>query len=144
MTSQVRTALPPGVPFVGGSNLVIWRHSRQEKLAFELVKFLTSQASQVAYSTYARSLPVRLDALSNPPFSTDPLYKSIAEALKSGRSYQVNRLWGMVEERLIAELNQIWSELFADPGIDLDALLDQHLQPLAERLNDVLSSAAQK
>ncbi|HSD85429.1 MAG TPA: extracellular solute-binding protein [Anaerolineae bacterium] len=144
MTSQIRTALPPGVPFVGGSNLVIWRHSRQEKLAFELVKYLTSQTTQTAYSTYARSLPVRLDALSSPPFSTDPLYKAIVEALKSGRSYQVNRLWGMVEERLVAELNQIWSELFADPGIDLDALLDQHLQPLAERLNDVLSSAAQK
>ena len=73
----------PGVPFVGGSNLVIWRHSRQEKLAFELVKFLTSQPIQTAYSTHARSLPVRLDALANPPFSTDPLYKSIVEALKS-------------------------------------------------------------
>jgi multiple sugar transport system substrate-binding protein len=143
-TSQIRTALPPGVPFVGGSNLVIWRHSHQGKLAFELVKFLTSQATQVAYSTRARSLPVRLDALSNPPFSTDPLYKSIVEALKSGRSYQVNRLWGMVEERLIAGLNQIWAEIFANPEIDLDALLDQHLQPLAERLNAVLASAAQK
>lgn len=142
--SQIRTALPPGVPFVGGSNLVIWRHSRQEKLAFELVKFLTSQPTQSAYSTHARSLPVRLDALSSPPFSTDPLYKSIVEALKSGRSYQVNRLWGMVEERLIAELNQIWAALFTDPTADLDALLDQHLPPLAERLNSVLSSAVSK
>ena len=123
---------------------MIWRHSRQEKLAFELVKFLTSQPTQSAYSPHARSLPVRLDALSNPPFSTDPLYKSIVEALKSGRSYQVNRLWGMVEERLIAELNQTWEALFADPAADLDALLDQHLQSLAERLNIVLSSATAK
>jgi multiple sugar transport system substrate-binding protein len=144
MLSQIRTALPPGVPFVGGSNLVIWRHSRQEKLAFELVKFLTSQPTQIAYSTHVRSLPVRLDALACPPFSIDPLYKSIVEALKSGRSYQGNRLWGMVEERLIAELNQVWGELFADPTTDLDALLDKHLQPLAERLNAVLSSAESK
>lgn len=144
MTSQIRTALPPGVPFVGGSNLVIWRHSRQEKLAFELVKFLTSQATQVAYSPYARSLPVRLDALACLPSLTDPLHKSIVEALKSGRSYQVNRLWGMVEERMIADLNHIWAELFTDPAIDLDALLDRHLKPLAERLNTVLSSDAHK
>jgi multiple sugar transport system substrate-binding protein len=141
---QIRTALPPGVPFVGGSNLVIWKHTRHEKLAFELVKFLTSQATQSAYSTHARSLPVRLDALSNPPFSTNPLYKSIGEALKSGRSYQINRLWGMVEERLIAELNAIWAVLLADPSADLEALLDQHLRPLAERLNVVLSAGGTK
>ncbi len=144
MTSQIRTALPPGVPFVGGSNLVIWRHSRQEKLAFELVKYLTSQPTQIVYSTNARSLPVRLEALACPPFSTEPLYTSIVEALKSGRSYQVNRLWGMVEERLIADLNQIWAELFADPAADVDALLDRHLLPLADRLNAVLSSTTAK
>lgn len=141
---QIRTALPPGVPFVGGSNLVVWKHTRQEKLAFELVKFLTSQATQSAYSTHARSLPVRLDTLSNPPFSTNPLYKSIVEALKSGRSYQINRLWGMVEERLIAEFNQIWAARFSDPSADLDTVLDRHLHPLAERLNVVLSSANAK
>jgi multiple sugar transport system substrate-binding protein len=140
VTAQLRTALPPGVPFVGGSNLVIWKHTRQEKLAFELVKFLTSQSIQAAYSHRARSLPVRLDALGSPPFSSDPLYKSVVEALKSGRSYQVNRLWGMVEERLVAELNQIWASLFADAAQDIDQLLTQRLGALAERLNIVLSS----
>lgn len=144
VTAQLRTALPPGVPFVGGSNLVIWKHSRQGKLAFELVKFLTSQPIQVAYSHWARSLPVRLDALGSAPFSSDPLYKSVVEALKSGRSYQVSRLWGMVEERLVAELNQIWAQLFADPSTDIDQLLDQQLEPLAERLNAVLSSDTQR
>lgn len=140
VAAQLRTALPPGVPFVGGSNLAIWKHSRQEKLAFELVKFLTSQPVQIAYSPHARSLPVRLDALSSPPFSTDPLHKSVVEALKSGRSYQVHRLWGMAEERMVAELNQIWAELFANPSVEIEALLDRHLQPLTERLNLVLSS----
>ena len=144
VASQLRTALPPGVPFVGGSNLVVWKHTRQDKLAFELVKFLTSQPIQVAYSHRARSLPVRLDALNSPPFSSDPLYKSVVEALKSGRSYQVNRLWGMVEERLVGELNQIWTALFANPDADIDQLLNQHLDPLAERLNSVLSSDTQR
>lgn len=142
--AQIRTALPPGVPFVGGSNLVVWRHTHQEKLAFELVKFLTSPPIQTAYNPHARSLPVRLDALDNPPFSTDPLYQPVVEALKAGRSYQINRLWGMVEERLIGVLNQIWEELFAQPNTDVDALLDRHLPPLAERLNQVLSSDARR
>jgi multiple sugar transport system substrate-binding protein len=140
----IRTALPPGVPFVGGSNLVVWRHTRQDKLAFELVKFLTSQPVQTSYSLQARSLPVRLAALDNPPFSTDPLYESVVEALKAGRSYQINRLWGMVEERLIGTLSQIWAEILEQPDMDVDALLDRHLPPLAERLNQVLSSEARR
>ena len=139
--ARISVALPPGIPFVGGSNLVVWQHSRQQKLAFELVHFLTSQPIQMDYCQHARSLPVRLDALSSTPFSTDQLqlYRSIAEGLKSGRSYQIIRLWGLIEEKLIAEFNQIWAELFESLPADLDAKLDEHLQPLAAQLNQVLS-----
>src|SRR3972149_1108763 len=31
-------ALPPGTPFVGGSNLVVWQHTRHEREALKLVK----------------------------------------------------------------------------------------------------------
>jgi multiple sugar transport system substrate-binding protein len=144
VAANTGTALPPGVPFVGGSNLVVWQHSRQQKLAFELVCFLTSQPVQIDYSQQARSLPVRLDALASAPFSTDPLYKSVVDALKMGRSYQVNRLWGMIEEKLVAELNLIWAEILTQPPADLDALLMQHLKPLAETLDLVLSSDLRK
>jgi hypothetical protein len=50
----------------------------------------------------------------------------------------------MVEERLIAEFNQIWAARFGDPSADLETVLEQHLQPLAERLNVVLASASTK
>ena len=138
--THLAVALPPGVPFVGGSNLVLWRHSQQPKLAFELVRFLTSQRIQVDYCQRARILPVRLDALSSPPFATETLYQSIAEGLKSGRSYYISRLWGLMEEKLVAEFNQIWVELFQQPTADLEAKLTQHLQPLAQRLTQILST----
>ncbi len=142
--SQIATALPPGVPFVGGSNLVVWRHSRNAKLAVELIRFLTAQPQQIAYSPRARSLPVRLDALNGRPFATETLYKPAAEALKLGRSYPTSRLWGLLEEKIIGELNQIWDELRANPALDLDRALDDHLLPLASRLDMILASDTHK
>ncbi len=138
--ANISIALPPGTPFVGGSNLVVWRHSRQQRLAFELVRFLTSQRIQIDYCQRARSLPVRLDALSSPPFSTEGLYQAIAEGLKSGQSYYISRLWGLVEEKLVAELNLIWAELFEETPVDLEAKLAEHLNPLAARLTQIISS----
>jgi multiple sugar transport system substrate-binding protein len=140
----VRTALPPGVPFVGGSNLVVWRHGHNHKLAVELVRFLIDQQNQIAYSQQARSLPVRLDALTGRPFATDPLFQPAVEGLKLGRSYPTSRLWGLMEEKLIAELNEIWDKLLTDPALDLDLTLTEHMHPLGRRLNAILAADTRK
>jgi multiple sugar transport system substrate-binding protein len=142
--AAVRTALPPGVPFVGGSNLIVWQHSQNHKLAVELVRFLTGQQNQITYSQKARSLPVRLDALTGRPFATEPLFHPAVEGLKLGRSYPTSRLWGLMEEKLIAELNEIWDELFANPVLDLDLALEEHLHPLGKRLDAILASDTRK
>lgn len=134
------TALPPGVPFVGGSNLVVWRHSHQHKLAVELVRFLTGRQNQITYSQCARSLPVRLEALIGRPFATDPLFQPAVEGLQLGRSYFTSRLWGLIEEKLIAELTEIWDELLTNPALDLDRALEEHLRPLGARLDAILAS----
>jgi multiple sugar transport system substrate-binding protein len=141
---SVRTALPPGVPFVGGSNLVVWRHSSNQKLAVEFVRFLTSQPNQIAYSQHARSLPVRLEALTAPPFATEPLFQPAVEGVKLGRSYPTSRLWGLMEEKLVAELNDIWDELLTNPALDLDRTLEDHLRPLGARLDAILASDTRK
>jgi len=45
------------------------------------------------------------------------------------------RLWGSIEDKLIAETARMWTELFAKPNLGVDAWLHQHLDPLAKRLN---------
>ena len=139
VAANVRAALPPGVPFVGGSNLIVWKYTRHEKEAIELINHLTRRSAQTAYSVHARSLPVRLDSLGDQPFSIDPMYKPMVEALKIGRSYRVNRLWGLVEEKLFNELNLIWSEIFARPDLDLEAAIEAHLKPLGKELDLLLT-----
>jgi len=139
IAAQVATAVTPGVPFVGGSNLVMWKFSRRQREALELIRFLVSHKAQTMFSPNARSLPVRQEALASPPFSTEALYQPIVASLHTGRSYRIRRLWGLFEEKLIAGLNQVWADIFANPEADLDAILNKHFDPLAKRLDLALS-----
>jgi multiple sugar transport system substrate-binding protein len=137
--ANLGVALPPGPPFVGGSGLVVWQHSRQEWDAVDLVRQLISQEAQLEYCQSTGYLPARLDVLNEPPYSTDPHYQVMVKALKAGRSFPTFRLWGLVEERLGAALSKIWDIILDDPSQDLDAIIAQQLKPLSQRLEGALS-----
>ncbi len=139
-TADWEVALPPGPPFVGGSNLVIWKHSHQAQHALKLIRFLTSAATQVAYTSCIGLLPVRLSTFSSPGFIQDPLYQQAAQALRSGRSFPAIRVWGLIEDKLINALDQIWQELFSPSAPEIDQLLDKYLVPLARQLNRTLGA----
>jgi len=131
-------ALPPGAPFVGGSNLVVWRHTRHESDALKLVKFLTSKQVQLQNSRIGM-LPVRLEILAEPAFTDDPVQVVMGQALRAGRSVPALRWWGLIEDKLIHVLTQLWTEILERPAPDIDALLGKYLPPLAEQLNNMLS-----
>lgn len=137
---KIGVALLPGVPCVGASDLVIWKHTpvRHEKVALELVEFLTSQSVQQKCSRHVGLLPARLETLATEPFSVDPSYQVLVKALESGRSLPTIRLWGLIEERLTAAFGSLWEKILADPNPDLDALINAELDPLAQRLNHIL------
>ena len=127
--------LPPGVPFIGGSNLVIWKHTRQDRRALELVRFLTSQAVQSSYCQRAGLLPVRLNVLDAPAFVDHPLYRVMSEGLRVGRSFPSFSAWGLIEDGLTTELACLWADLRADSSLDLDTAITERLGPLAQRLD---------
>jgi hypothetical protein len=84
-------------------------------------------------------LPARRDLLAQPRFSADPHYQKIIEALESGRPHTRITLWGLVEDRLIATLAHLWSEVRADPAQNIAALVEHDLVPLVQRLEATLS-----
>jgi multiple sugar transport system substrate-binding protein len=134
-------AMLPGVPWVGASHLVVWKHAapRQVRLAVELVRFLTSMTAQVASSTHTGMLPVLPEALNAPAFVNHPVYQVVGRGLLHGRSFPAMRLWGLIEEKLTAALGSLWAKvLTAEPGASLDALIRAELEPLAARLNKTL------
>lgn len=132
-------ALPPGDSFVGGSHLIIWKHSHQARLAGELIQYLTSQAAQTSYIQLSPDLlPVRYDALDSSPLTQHPAYRLLSSGVRFGRSFPSIARWGLVEDKLAHALNDIWAEVLANPAVDLEAFIAQKLEPLAKRLEHTL------
>jgi len=133
-------ALPPGPSFVGGSNLVIWKHSHHAQSALKLIKLLTAPSAQLTFPMQIGLLPVRVEAFSVSDFVNEPMYQQAAQGLQQGRSFPAIRLWGLVEDKLVSTLIRIWEELFSTATTDIDALLDKYLTPLAQQLNRTLGN----
>lgn len=131
--AKLGVALPPGPPYVGGSSLIIWKHARHEQAALDLIRYLVSYEAQVEYCQRIGYLPVRLDALAQPPYSTDYLYRNFAQALEKGRIFPTIKLGGLLEDRLSTVLDQIWHDIIADPDVDLEATISKWINPLVRR-----------
>lgn len=138
--AQTRYTLPPGVPYLGGSQLVIWKHTRQPASVLALVNYLASAEVQQQFSQSTGLLPTRLDVLSQETFQHDPFYQRVTEGLKQARAFPVFPLWGMVENRLTEAFTAIWGEILSSPTPDIHAIVDKHLFMTAKRLNATLVS----
>ncbi|MGB8214023.1 MAG: extracellular solute-binding protein [Anaerolineales bacterium] len=132
-------AIQPGIPFVGGSNLVIWKHVQptQEALALELVRYLTSTGNMLTLFHDLGIIPANLEALDQ--VDHDPAYLPVTQSLRSGRAMQRVPLWGLVEDRLVKALDHIWQVIFATPDPNVSQIIVNTLLPLEERLNITLS-----
>ena len=135
------TTVLPGVPYVGGSNLVIWKHTPSNKaaLALKLVRFLTGRRAQALFAQRSGIPPGRLEAIADTFFVEEP-FKAIVTALQTGRSYRSLERWGVVEDKLAPALVEIQSEVMANPTNDLDAIIFRHLDPVAEKLDLILGN----
>jgi multiple sugar transport system substrate-binding protein len=137
VAANLGVALPPGTPFVGGFHLAVWKHTRRKREVIRLIKFLAS--SQAALSLFPIiGLPARLDALANPPFSNEPAYQVMSKALRIGRSLPSEQLWGLVESRLTDTIPWIWQDVLARSEPELDIILDERLNSLADRITTAL------
>jgi len=142
LLEQVGFTAPPGPPFVGGSHLVIWKHTRYEKEALQLVSALTSLEAQKRYGL-GSLLPVRLAALAELEKNSGRegvFARYVQQALVNGRSFPSVYLWDIVESRLVAAMASIWDEILQSPAPDLDAIFQRLLPTLAHRLGAMLNS----
>jgi multiple sugar transport system substrate-binding protein len=126
-------ALPPGSPLIGGSSLVVWGHTLHDEAAINLVRFLTSREAQAAYCFRMGYLPVRLDVLGEPPYSTNPVYRGFIQALHNGRPFPLTKMGGLLEDKLGSALHKIWMDIIANPEIQLDATIERALTPIVRQ-----------
>lgn len=131
-------AAPPGPPFVGGSNVAVWAHSRHPQAAIDVIHSLLSPQALAKYCEWLGQLPARLEALSMPPFATDPNYRRITEIMRQGRPYPNIPRLGLIEENLADAFGLVWSDILSNPTEPLDVIIYQRLEPVALRLETIL------
>lgn len=131
---DVGVAPVPGVPYVGGTNLVIWRHTLNTPAAAALLNHLTSAEVQRYFFKTTGTLPARIEVLESEPFTSDPHYQALARSLKSGRTIKIIYRWAAVEQRLVRMLTQLWSDLAQDPRLDLETEVASRTAALIDNL----------
>ena len=132
--ARLGVAKPPGPAFVGGGALVIWQHARHMDRAMSLLRLLVDRPVQVDCFLDQGALPVRLDVLSEPAFTTSSHRRVLVETLKSGRTFPVIPNWVEIEEKLSSAFAWLWDELIEDPDQDLEGLVVPYLEATARRV----------
>lgn len=125
---------PPGVPFVGGSHLAIWKNAKNPELARKLVEYLAYADVQRGFYKTAFMFPTRNDVLQSDMETGDRVWQASVEALYRGRCFPAVHLWGKLEEAVSTELANIWAEIATNPQQDVNQLVMKHISGVAERL----------
>jgi multiple sugar transport system substrate-binding protein len=132
----------PGVPWVGGDNLVVWKHSLSydhEQVAVALASFLVDKAAQKEQTEYKNGgfIPTRQDALAALPYPESRLTQAVHRTMELGRPYLGIGLWSKVENHLVMALDQVSQDIIA--GKEPVEAVQDNIVPLAQRLERTLS-----
>lgn len=125
--------------FVGGSNIVIWKHTHNKRAALKLVEFLTSPDTLSRVNPQMATLPPRLDVLRTSQFTENPMYRVMGHAITHGRAYPPLRLWGLVEEKLVSALLQIGAELLESPKEKASEIIESGVATVTRRVDMLLA-----
>lgn len=127
----------PGIPWIGGDHLVIWKNVQTdlqiEKTSLALLRYLSSKETQVRYFQLENILPARLDAYPEITFSLESAATSMQQILERGRPHPPIRLWRRIEAFL--------DDMLADIG---NTVLRQSAEPPAGIVERMLAEYEQK
>jgi multiple sugar transport system substrate-binding protein len=82
--------------FVGGSNLMLFKSSKNKDAAWELMKFLSQDQVQTDYANLMGMFPARKEAQSKVG-EQDDNHKQFFAAIQQGRTYAPIPQWGQIE-----------------------------------------------
>ncbi|HET9906030.1 MAG TPA: extracellular solute-binding protein [Anaerolineales bacterium] len=127
------------IPWSGGGSIVIWRHTYgypdRLEASYKLAEFLVRKHSMLELANQSNILPARTDALDElfPP--NHILRPVMLQLISTGRSYRPIALWHRIEHQFGVELGEAANTLLKDPDADLDTVVTQTMNSLADRLN---------
>ncbi len=136
-------AVMPGVPWVGGSAIVIWREAQmspdRERAALALTSFLASAPTQARHAAASNTVPARADALSQLTLDPASLQQILEWALHTGRAYRPTPVSVRMVNDLSRAFDAVTADVLADATLDIEQALSRHVTPLAQRYSLMLS-----
>ncbi|MBK9208313.1 MAG: extracellular solute-binding protein [Anaerolineales bacterium] len=133
---------PPGVPWIGGDHLVIWKSVRAnaelEQSALDLLRFLSKKETQLEFYKLENILPARIDAYSEIKFSLDSTAATIQRILQTGRPHPTLQLWRRIEAFLNEMLTDIGSAVLRKPETSASEIAERMLAEYEQKLAAML------
>ena len=134
----------PGVPWIAGANIVIWREAQfnyhTEQLALALTKYLTNIDSQVTCTEAMDTIPVKSEAFDLVTLHHPVFKPAIRQSLETGRTYIPVSIWTRMMNQLRPALDLITEDLLENPGADPHTVIVKNLEPLSRRFGVLLPS----
>lgn len=109
--------------FLGGSNLVVYKNSKNKDAAWAFVKFLSDPKTQALWYTTATDLPAVQAGWSDPAVTSDPNVAKFGEQLKDTKAQPVSATWS----ELASAINDTLEKMTTG-GIEPQAAADQMQQ----------------
>lgn len=142
MRENVAVTTLPGVPWIGGDHLVIWKnvltHPESERSALDLVTYLSQKETQIKYFQLENILPSRVDAYDKLTFPLETTKPVLQKILETGRPHPSLRLWRRIEAFLDEMLLDIGSTVLRQPNISPSDTAMHMLEDYAKKFTAVL------
>jgi multiple sugar transport system substrate-binding protein len=125
-----------GYTFVGGSNLMMLKSSKNKDAAWALMKYLSQDQIQSDYAAKQGMFPSRIEP-QKLAGETSPNYASFFKAIQQGRTYAPIPQWGQIENAYKARFANILED--AGGGQLSDADITKELQGAEKEANALLA-----
>jgi multiple sugar transport system substrate-binding protein len=135
------TLIPEGpkgrFTFLGGSTLAILKSSNHRKDALALIKYLSDQAVQFAYSNLTGLLPAAAAEYDEIVLQLDPVRTLFVKQMKYGKAYPSIPQWANIENILRDGLNEVWG-IVQKPGPYDTVAVRNRIDGMAKKIDGTL------
>jgi multiple sugar transport system substrate-binding protein len=130
-----------GYTFVGGSNLMMFKTSKNKEAAWELMKYLSQDQVQTDYADLMGMFPARL-APQEEAGKADADHQAFYEAIKQGRTYAPIPQWGQIENAYKNRFGAILDAAAGRGGSYSEAAIQEQLDKAAKEADELLAQGA--
>jgi multiple sugar transport system substrate-binding protein len=126
--------------FLGGSDLMVFKSSKHQDAAWQLLKYMASDKVQTAYAQLLGMFPAKESAQAQ--FGEqDSNHKEFLDAVKDGRTYAPIAQWAEVENAYKGSFGQILADAASHGGNVSDATLKSQLDKAAKQADGLLAQS---